>query len=124
MKKYIIFLLILLLPSMLTAHNITVRAENQPAAKVFRTIVEQTGKNFVYSSDLLQGMFITVDIKNKPLKQVLSEIFKGTDIEYKIKGENIILKRRLRKKEKKRTVKGVIHCWTPQLRELRKFLKR
>lgn len=105
MKKYIIFLLILLLPSVLRAHNITVRAENQPAAKVFRTIVEQTGKNFVYSSDLLQGMFITVDIKNKPLKQVLSEIFKGSDIEYKIKGENIILKRRLRKREKKQTVK-------------------
>ena len=76
------------------AQNVTIRAVRQPAAIVFRSIVEQTGMNFVYSSDLLQGIEVTVNAKNKPLEYVLSEMFSGTAIKYKVKGKNIVLKRR------------------------------
>lgn len=76
------------------AQNVSVNANNQPAAKVFRTLLEQTGKNFVYSSELLKDMKVSVKAENKPLEWVLSEIFSGTDIEYKIKGNNVILKRK------------------------------
>lgn len=76
------------------AQNITIRAVDEPAAAVFRNIVGQTGKNFVYSSDLLDGMRVTVVAENRPLKQVLSNIFKGSGIKWKIKGNNIILKKK------------------------------
>ncbi len=76
------------------AQNVTIRAVNQPAPVVFRSIVEQTGKNFVYSSELLRDMRVSVNVTDKPLKYTLSLIFKDSDIEYKIKGKNIVLKRK------------------------------
>ena len=80
--------------SVVFAQNVTIRAVNQPAANVFRSIVEQTGKNFVYSSDLLKNVRVTVRANNKPLNQVLTEMFAGTEIVYAIKGNNIVLKRK------------------------------
>ncbi len=60
--------------SVAKAQSVTIRAVNQPAPQVFRSIVEQTGKNFVYSSELLKDVRVTVKAKNKPLNYVLSEI--------------------------------------------------
>ena len=95
MKRLLISLLgVLCLAYLATAQNVTIRAVDQPAASVFRSIVEQTGKNFVYSSDLLKDIRVTVNAENKPLKRVLSEMFSNTTIEYKIKGNNIVLKRK------------------------------
>lgn len=76
-----------------SAQKVTVHAVGQPAATVFRTLIEQTGKNFVYSSDVLEGVTVTVNATNRPLKKVLSEMFEGTGIEFKIKGNDVILKR-------------------------------
>lgn len=75
------------------AQKVTVNAVKQPAATVFRSIIEQTGKNFVYSSELLMDLKINVSADNKPLEAVLDEIFKDTDIIYSIKGNNVVLKR-------------------------------
>ena len=82
------------------AQNVTLKATNQPAATVFRDIMEQTGMNFVYSSDLLKGVKVSVNISNIPLKNALDEIFGDKDISYRIKGKNVILK-----KEKKKATK-------------------
>ncbi|MDE6742127.1 MAG: TonB-dependent receptor [Muribaculaceae bacterium] len=82
------------------AQDITLKANDKPAAEVFRSIMQQTDRNFVYSSELLKDMRITVDAKKKPLKKVLDEIFRDTDIAYKMKGKNVVLKRK--KIEKKR----------------------
>ena len=79
------------------AQKVTIRAINQPAAQVFRSIMDQTGKNFVYSSDVLKDIRVSVNAKNQPLKKVLEEMFKGKGISYKIKGNNVILKREERK---------------------------
>lgn len=86
------------------AHDITLKATDRPAAEVFRSIMQQTDHNFVYSSELLKDMRITVDVRKKPLKKVLNEIFRNTDIEYKIKGKNVVLKRRKTEKPKKTEV--------------------
>ncbi|MDE7120244.1 MAG: TonB-dependent receptor plug domain-containing protein, partial [Muribaculaceae bacterium] len=95
MKKAATFILCLLcLPMLLYGRNVTVRAVDQPAATVFRSIVGQTGKNFVYPSELLHDMRISVTMTDAPLEKVLEAIFAGTDIEFHIKGSNIILKRR------------------------------
>lgn len=99
MRRYLL-LFVILSTMILTvdAQKVSVNSVNQPAATVFRSLIEQTGKNFVYSSELLKDMKVSVKAKNKPLKQVLSDIFAGTDIEYKIKGNNVILKRKAKKK--------------------------
>lgn len=86
----------------LCAQKVSVKAINQPAAVVFRSLVEQTGKNFVYSSDLLKDVRVTVSADRKPLKTVLNEMFHDSDIEFKIKGNNVILKRRKNRRRKKR----------------------
>ncbi|MDE6697051.1 MAG: TonB-dependent receptor [Muribaculaceae bacterium] len=83
------------------ARDITVKATDRPAAEVFRSIMQQTDRNFVYSSDLLKDMRITVDVNKRPLKRVLDEIFRDTDIEYKIKGKNVVLKKKKAEKPKK-----------------------
>lgn len=101
MRHIAILILLLILPFASFAQNVTIKAVNQPAAVVFRSILEQTGKNFVYSSDLLKNMTITVNANKQPLKKVLSNIFKNTDIEYTIKGNNVILKK---KKEKRKNI--------------------
>ncbi len=76
------------------SQRVTIQAVNQPAANVFRTLIEQTGMNFVYSSEILNDVNVTLTAVNKPLKSVLSEMFAGTDIKYEIKGNNIVLKRK------------------------------
>ena len=94
MKRLGIVLLVLGVSVFSEAQKVTVHADRQPAAQVFRSIVEQTGKNFVYSSELLKGVRVSVDAKNRPLKKVLAEMFRNTDIEYSFKGKNIVLRRR------------------------------
>lgn len=101
MRKIIILIVLTCLSITIQAQNVTITAREMPAANVFRSIMEQTGKNFVYSSDLLKNMKVTVNARNKPLKYVLNEIFSSTDIEYKIKGKNVILKRKEKKRKQK-----------------------
>ncbi|MDE6301914.1 MAG: TonB-dependent receptor plug domain-containing protein [Muribaculaceae bacterium] len=94
MKKSVILILMLLAALILHAQKVTVHAVDAPASAVFRTIIEQTGKNFVYSSDLLDGIRVNIVAKNRPLKKVLDDMFRDTDITFSIKGKNVILKRR------------------------------
>lgn len=102
MRKLIAVFSMFLFSSMLaTAQNISIKAVDQSASLVFRNIMDQTGMNFVYPSDLLRDMKVSVNASGKPLKKVLEEIFKDTDISFKIKGKNVILK-----KEKKKNVKS------------------
>ncbi|MDE6276704.1 MAG: TonB-dependent receptor [Muribaculaceae bacterium] len=97
------FLTIILFLSVATAtyaQKVTIKAVDRPAPEVFREIVEQTGKNFVYSSELLSGLTFTVDARKKPLKKVLDEMFRDTDIEYRIKGKNVVLRRKAKSAKK------------------------
>lgn len=61
MKRYVIVILVSVWAAIsMVAQNVTIRAVNQPASAVFRTLVEQTGRNFVYASDLLADMKVSV----------------------------------------------------------------
>ncbi len=94
MKKIIALSIMFCFCTVIMAQKVTISVVDKPAAAVFRSIVEQTGKNFVYSSELLNNMRVTVNVTDKPLKQALSVMFKDSDIEWKIKGKNIILKKK------------------------------
>ncbi|MDE7407464.1 MAG: TonB-dependent receptor, partial [Muribaculaceae bacterium] len=54
----------------------------------------QTGKNFVYPSELLEGVSVTVKADKEPLDRVLNRMFAGTDIVYKMRGRNVMLMRK------------------------------
>ena len=98
MKRIMLVILVALSAvAVASAQKVPLHAVNQPAASVFRSIMEQTGKNFVYSSNLLKDVTVTVDADQKSLKNVLSEIFEGTAIEFRMKGNNVILKRKVSK---------------------------
>ncbi len=113
MKKFLSLLFSLICcVSAISAQNVTIRAVNQPAATVFRSIMEQTGKNFVYSSELLKDVKVTVKAKNKPLKYVLAEMFSELPIEYKIKGDIIVLKQKKNVDKQKKTKSPVLSAPT------------
>ncbi|MBD5195807.1 MAG: hypothetical protein HDS87_08865 [Bacteroidales bacterium] len=104
MKTIILALFLMFGISMVYSKGITLRAFNKPAPEVFRSIAEQTGKNFIYSSELLIKLRVSVTLDNTSLKYSLNEIFKGTDIKWEIKGNNIILKRQQHKSSKSNKV--------------------
>lgn len=94
MRRFIV-LVIIVLSALVTAvaQKVSVDVVEQPASVVFRSLMEQTGKNFVYSSELLDGVKVTLKAKNKPLQKVLTRMFAGSGIEFKIEGDNVLLKR-------------------------------
>ena len=102
MKRTAIFAAFLAISLAASAQDITLKAIDRPASEVFRSIMQQTDRNFVYPSELLKDMRVTVDAKNKSLKKVLDDIFRGTNIEYKIKGNNVVLKKKKAEKSGKR----------------------
>lgn len=123
MKRLLLFAVIVCVSAVCLAKNVTIKATDRPASEVFRSIVEQTGKNFVYSSDLLAGMKVTVDVKDKPLDQALSQIFRGTDIEYKVKGKNIILKKKAKDTPQPRKKPQPKPAAAPQASEVPRMLE-
>lgn len=71
--------------------NVSVKANDTPLETVFRSIMDQTGKNFIYSLDILEGRRVTVNVRDVGLKEALRLIFKDSEIIFKIKGKNILL---------------------------------
>ena len=96
------------------SQKITVASSGRPATEVFAEVMRQSGKNFVYASDLLKGVKIDIDVKNMPLDKALKRMFDGTGIEYKVKGNNIMLKR-AKKQKTKRIASGKLPVNDPRL---------
>lgn len=92
--RLILLILAVTLGMSAAARRVTVDVHNADAETVFKTLMQQSGKNFVYTSGLLDGMKISVHANHRPLRKVLDEMFRGTDIRYKIKGDNVMLSRR------------------------------
>ncbi len=95
MRRFVLTAAIMAISTIMAiAQSVTVNSINRPAEEVFKELMTQSGKNFVYSSDILSGLRVSISAKNKPLKKVLNQMFKGTDIEFKIVNNNVMLKRR------------------------------
>ena len=92
----------------LQAQNVTLTAKNKDAEKVFAELIHQTGKNFIYPSGLLDGLKVNVNADNAPLTRVLDKMFAGTGVTYKIKGNNVTLKREKIKSVTKHTISGFV----------------
>lgn len=106
MNKIVFSLLIIIFGGLhLKAENITVRAVNEPMEKVFEKIMKQSGMNFVYPSSLFDKTKVSVDIIDLPIDKALDRLFKDIKVNYKIKGNNVILTPA--KKNKKQEIKTV-----------------
>lgn len=104
MNKIVFSLLIMFFGSLqLRAEGITVRALNEPIEKVFEKIMKQSGKNFVYPSSLFDKTKVSVDIVNLPIDKALDRLFKDIQVNYRIKGNNVILTpvKKIKKQETK-----------------------
>ena len=108
MKRFLISLLAFATLGVAWATGITVRAVNSPAERVFARIMHQSGKNFVYASDLLKGVKVTIDVTDADLTTVLTQMFSSTDIDWKIRGNNIMLVRRPAPPVRMVTVSGFV----------------
>ena len=99
MKRIFILPILLFTPLCIQAQNVTLTSKDRPAAQIFREIMLQSDKNFIYQADAFKDLRLSVDVKDEPLDKVLKKLFRNTDITYKIKGKNVVLK--LAKKHKK-----------------------
>lgn len=78
----------------LAARGVTIHATGRDALEALRDVATQAGKNYVMEAGLLDGLTVTAEADSKPLKKVLGLMFGSSDIDYKVKGNDIILFRR------------------------------
>lgn len=95
----------------LLEREITVSAVNQPLDRVLTDISFQGDFVFSYSPDAINHKRnVTIAIRNKSVRYTLNYIFKDDDIDYKVKGKYIILKKRGKAKdEETRILEGYVY---------------
>ncbi|MDE6288898.1 MAG: TonB-dependent receptor plug domain-containing protein [Muribaculaceae bacterium] len=91
MRRVLILMIALTVAIGAQCRKVSVDATDRPAAEVFRELMSSTGMNFVYQPELLDGVSVTVHARHRELKHVLKEMFKGTAIGFRIKGNDVIL---------------------------------
>ena len=107
MKRLLIILILFSICQTAISQKVSVKANEVPVETVFKDIMDQTGRNFVYSSGVLDGLKVTVDIKDVGLKHALNIIFKNSDIKFKIKGRSILLMKK-NPNNKKKEIRAVV----------------
>lgn len=93
----LLFVPALLFPlSALRAQNVrvTIRENGAKMEQVISAIERQTRYLFGIDDEVNADLPVTVHAENEPLKKVLDEMFRGTDIVYTVEGTNILLTRR------------------------------
>ena len=110
----LIFLIAILSPNLMSAQNstLTLSMSDTPLNEILNKIEKKTSYSFQYSTQVIDvKQKRTIHVKNQPIEAVLNILLKGTDIQYHIKGKQIILnarrKRRLNLKASSWTVKPV-----------------
>ncbi|MBO9153696.1 TonB-dependent receptor [Chitinophaga sp. GCM10012297] len=77
------------------SQKVSISRKNMPLAEVLKSIREQTGYNFIFSSDALEkALPVTLDVKNEELEAVLKKIFDTQPLTYSINDKIIIVKPR------------------------------
>ena len=78
--------------------RVTVVSSGISTAQVLSEIESQTDYLFVYDvNEVDLGRKVNVDAENRPVSEVLDEVFEGTDVVYAMEGKNIMLMRRNKK---------------------------
>ncbi|MDE6272638.1 MAG: TonB-dependent receptor [Muribaculaceae bacterium] len=109
MKRFLILgILLSIIVMAIDAQKVTIHAKERPADKVFADLMRQSGKNFIYPSGLLNSVKVTVSASDESLPRVLDRMLTGTDIAYRMRGNNVMLFRKETPKPKKATLSGFV----------------
>lgn len=72
--------------------KVTLHVVNEPLANVLADLSKQTNYKFFYSDNVTDpNQKVTLNVSNQSLKDVLEQIFKGKDIGFQLKNEQILL---------------------------------
>ena len=71
--------------------RVTVKQNNTELSSVLTDIEKQTDYLFVYDKYVNVNRKVSVNLNKKPLEDVLSQLFNGTDVKYTVDGSYIIL---------------------------------
>lgn len=75
------------------AQKVTLKATNAPLAEIFDQISTQTGYDFAFTTDALKDSKpVTINVKNKELNEVLTEVFKGQNLEFTLDNKSVVVK--------------------------------
>lgn len=77
------------------AQKITLNEKDAPLEKIFNDIKEQTGCNFFYEHNILNGTpKVTINVKDANLRDVLNQCLANQSLVYTIAGNNIGVKKK------------------------------
>ena len=111
MKRLFTIALFTMLLSLLTlqAQTLTLNVSNKPLKDVLPMVEQQCDYHFFYNSSL-QGLDtpVTLNVTDSPLDKVLSKLFSGTGIAYKMAENKVIVLSPEEKKTAARTVSGIV----------------
>lgn len=88
--------------------NVTIVNKSMTVKQFFAEVKKQTGLNFIYSTDLAAKLpHVTVNAKNRPLREVLDEVMRKVNCTYEIEGNIVTITRRIAG-ERVRNVSGTV----------------
>jgi len=77
------------------SQKVTLNEKNAPLTKVFEKISDQTGYDFLVSSEnLKQSKGVTINVKNEELKSVLDKIFAGQPLNFVIQEKMVVVSKK------------------------------
>lgn len=71
--------------------RVSIRQSVMPLSRIFSEIEKQTSYLFVYNNQIDVNRKVSVDVKEQEVARVLETLFRGTNIEYVVQGNHIIL---------------------------------
>lgn len=95
--KYLCKVFIYLFLSFITinvyAQNVSITRQKAKLVDIFEEVENQTKLSIAYSESTIdKNRQVSVDIKNKPVKQAMEEILRGIDVIFSIEGKQIFIK--------------------------------
>lgn len=96
------------------SQKLTLEKQETTLGSVMKEIEEQTDLRFFYSGSLVDvNKVVTIDMKDKNLSEVLSQLFSPTNINWRISGNQILLFSKVKEgtkqvPDRKVLVKGVV----------------
>jgi TonB-linked SusC/RagA family outer membrane protein len=74
------------------AQKVTLKEKNAPLIDVFDQIRAQTGYDFAFTTEVINNAKpVTITVKNEELKQVLTQIFQGQDLEFSLDNKTVTI---------------------------------
>jgi TonB-linked SusC/RagA family outer membrane protein len=89
----ILMIAIMQLSASTFAQRITLSEKNAKLTQVFDRISDQSGYDFVFTSDLLKGAnLVTINVKHTEMVKVLDQIFSNQPLSFSIEGKTVVVK--------------------------------